>query len=634
MGSDLLSLGVSGLMANQRSLNTIGHNISNANSEGYSRQRVELGARAPTFFGGGYIGNGVDVKDVERIYDSFLNTQVEIYSASFNQAQTFSRYASTMDELLADPQVGMMPAIEGYFGAMQDVANDPSSIPARQALITQAETLADRFNYLDQRMTDLRAQANSQIEDFVAEINSLAEGIATVNRNIVMAPGPGQPNDLLDERDRLVSKLSEKISVNTVLQDDGSMNVYIGNGQSLVVGFDAANLSVMRNQFDVTQYEVGISVGGGDYVQVTSQLTGGALGGVIDFRDGMLVDAQNSLGKLAMGFASTMNAQHGLGQDLNGNFGQDLFSVGAIQVLPGSGVPDVVAATLDDVDGLTNSDYRLTYDGGNSYSLLRMSDGQITTIDTGGASPYTTAAIDGFTLDITAGMAVGDQVMIRPTRSGADQISSLIRDPREIAAAMPIMTTPETTNNGNASITPGMVTSVDDLPLPNDVTLTYSAATNEITVSGAVPAAGPFSYTSGATIAFNGMEFVISGAPADGDQFTIFNNVDGVSDNRNALAVAALQTSKVLENGSSSYQDVYGQMVAEVGVRTNQSVINENAQSNLLDQARTAQQAYSGVNLDEEAANLIKFQQAYQASAQVINAANVMFDSLLSAVRR
>ena len=634
MGSDLLSLGVSGLMANQRSLNTIGHNISNANSEGYSRQRVELGARAPTFFGGGYIGNGVDVKDVERIYDSFLNTQVEIYSASFNQAQTFSRYASTMDELLADPQVGMMPAIEGYFGAMQDVANDPSSIPARQALITQAETLADRFNYLDQRMTDLRAQANSQIEDFVAEINSLAEGIATVNRNIVMAPGPGQPNDLLDERDRLVSKLSEKISVNTVLQDDGSMNVYIGNGQSLVVGFDATSLSVMRNQFDVTQYEVGISVGGGDYVQVTSQLTGGALGGVIDFRDSMLVDAQNSLGKLAMGFAASMNAQHGLGQDLNGNFGQDLFSVGAIQVLPGSGVPDVVSATLDDVDGLTNSDYRLTYDGGNSYSLLRMSDGQITTIDTGGASPYTTAAIDGFTLDITAGMAVGDQVMIRPTRSGADQISSLIRDPREIAAAMPIMTTPETTNNGNASITPGMVTSVDDLPLPNDVTLTYSAATNEITVSGAVPAAGPFSYTSGATIAFNGMEFVISGAPADGDQFTIFNNVDGVSDNRNMLAVAALQTSKVLENGSSSYQDVYGQMVAEVGVRTNQSVINENAQSNLLDQARTAQQAYSGVNLDEEAANLIKFQQAYQASAQVINAANVMFDSLLSAVRR
>ncbi len=634
MGSDLLSLGVSGLMANQRSLNTIGHNISNANSEGYSRQRVELGARAPTFFGGGYIGNGVDVKDVERIYDSFLNTQVEIYSASFNQAQTFSRYASTMDELLADPQVGMMPAIEGYFGAMQDVANDPSSIPARQALITQAETLADRFNYLDQRMTDLRAQANSQIEDFVAEINSLAEGIATVNRNIVMAPGPGQPNDLLDERDRLVSKLSEKISVNTVLQDDGSMNVYIGNGQSLVVGFDATSLSVMRNQFDVTQYEVGISVGGGDYVQVTSQLTGGALGGVIDFRDSMLVDAQNSLGKLAMGFAASMNAQHGLGQDLNGNFGQDLFSVGAIQVLPGSGVPDVVAATLDDVDGLTNSDYRLTYDGGNSYSLLRMSDGQITTIDTGGASPYTTAPIDGFTLDITAGMAVGDQVMIRPTRSGADQISSLMRDPREIAAAMPIMTTPETTNNGNASITPGIVTSVDDLPLPNDVTLTYSAATNEITVSGAVPAAGPFSYTSGATIAFNGMEFVISGAPADGDQFTIFNNVDGVSDNRNMLAVAALQTSKVLENGSSSYQDVYGQMVAEVGVRTNQSVINENAQSNLLDQARTAQQAYSGVNLDEEAANLIKFQQAYQASAQVINAANVMFDSLLSAVRR
>ncbi len=634
MAGDLLSLGVSGLLANQRALGTVGQNISNANSEGYSRQRVEFGANAPLFFGGGYLGTGVSVKNVERVYDNFLNNQVQVYTSSFSQAETFSRYASTVDELLADPQVGMMPAFERYFGAMNDVANDPASIPARQALLTEGEAISDRYNYLNTRLGNLRNQTNSQIKDFVEEINGLAQGIATVNKNIVMSPGPGEPNDLLDERDRLLSQLSKKVSVSTVAQDDGSVNVFVGSGQTLVIGFEANSLNVMQNQFDATQLEIGISVGGGGFVQVTSQLTGGALGGVVDFRNNMLDDAQNALGKLAMGFAATVNEQHRLGQDLNGNFGQDLFNIANLEVLPATGVADVVSANLDNVDGLTGSDYRLTCDGGNLYSLMRLSDGQTTTIDTAGASPYTTPPIDGFTLDISAGMAVNDRVLIRPTRNGAEEISALLGDAREFAAAMPVMSAPSTSNTGSASITPGTVTSIADLPLPSDVTLTYDAATNEINVSGAVPAAGPFSYTSGATLAFNGLEFVMSGVPADGDVFTISNNVNGVSDNRNVLAIATMQTEKLLENGSSTYEDVYGQMVAEVGIKTGQSVIKKDAQSNLLDQARTAQQGYSGVNLDEEAADLIKFQQAYQAAAQVINAANTMFDSLLGAVRR
>ncbi len=634
MAGDLLSLGVSGLLANQRALGTVGQNVSNANTEGYSRQRVEFGANAPLFFGGGYLGTGVSVKNVERIYDNFLNSQVQVYTSSASQAETYSRYASTVDELLADPEVGMMPAIERFFGAMNDVSNDPASVPARQALLTEGESISDRYNYLNTRLSNLRGQTNSQIKDFVGEINGLAEGIARVNRNIVMAPGPGQPNDLLDERDRLLSQLAEKVSVSTVAQDDGSVNVFVGSGQTLVIGFESNDLSVIQNQFDATQFEIGISTGGGNFVQVTSQLTGGALGGVVAFRNDMLDDAQNALGKLAMGFAVTLNEQHRLGQDLNGNFGQDLFNVANLQVLPANGVPDVVAATLDNVEGLTGSDYRLTYDGGDSYTLLRLSDNQMTTINTGGASPYTTAPIDGFTLELSAGMAVNDRVLIRPTRNGAKEIGALLTDPREFAAAMPVMTTPAISNNGTASITPGNVTSIADLPLANDITLTYSAATNEISVSGAVPAAGPFTYTSGQTVAFNGLEFVLTGAMADGDQFTIYNNVNGVSDNRNVLELSSMQTDKMLENGSSNYQDVYGQMVADVGIKTSKSVINKDAQSNLLDQARTAQQGLSGVNLDEEAANLMKFQQAYQASAQVISAANSMFDSLLNAVRR
>lgn len=636
MSSGMLGVGVSGLLAYQRSLQTVSHNIANANTEGYSRQRVVLGTQTPTLNGSNYLGNGVTIQGVERIYDNFLTGQVRTYESSFNQADTYASHAGLIDEMLADPQVGLMPAVDSFFGAVQGVANDPASIPARQAMITQGETLVDRFKYLDQRYQDIRSQVNQQVKDNVSEINSLAGAIAKINRDIVLAPGLGAPNDLLDARDKLLNQLSQRVSVTTLEQDNGAIDVFIGKGQVLVLNFDANTLSATRNQYDISQFDVSIDTGAGGNLDITELLSGGKLGGLLDFRKDVLDPAQNQLGALAIGISDTFNAQHRLGQDLNGALGGSFFTSATLQVLPGTGAPSAVSATLADSTQLTKDEYLLRFDGGTSYTLTRSSDNQSFAIDTGGADPYTSATIDGFTLTLTAGAAVGDSYLVRPGRTGSSQLDMSLSDPRDVAAAAPIRTQKSIGNGGTGQISAGSVTNTTTLPLgAGGITLTYNAGNIDIT--GAAPASVP--YVSGGAILLNdpgdgtGIEVSISGNPVNGDSFTIGDNTNGVGDNRNALLLGKLQTLRLLDGGNSSYNELYGSMVADVGIKTNQAQIVQDAQSRLLDQAQNSRDALSGVNLDEEAANLVKFQQAYQAASQIIVATNTMFQSLLAALR-
>lgn len=643
MASGIYNIGVTALAAAQTSLATTAHNVANAQTEGYSRQRVDLTTQIPMFLGGSFIGSGVKLDSISRAYDGFLTNQVRVYNSSHSRAEVMATQAGQVDQLLSDVNIGMMPVMQSFFGSLQDVANDPSSITPRQTLLNQSGMLVDRFHALNQRFEELRTQVNGALSDNIAEINSYSAEIADLNKQIVLFGKGNPPNDILDRRDALLAKLSEKISVNTVTQTDGSINVFIGNGQTLVLGFDASNLLVERNNFDINVNEIAVSNAGSASVQISNLISGGTLGGLLDFRRTVLDPAQNDLGRLAIGIAETFNTQHKLGQDLNGNLGTDFFKVPSLQVMPGSGVPGVVAANLTNAGQLTGDEYTLTFNGGNSYTLVRNSDQQTTAINTGGVSPYTTPAVDGFSLTLTAGAAVGDQFLIRPTRGGALGLLDNITDPRAVAAAVPIRTAAATTNTGNGIITQGKVTSVANLPLPANVTLQYNGLTNDFTVVGAVPPVGNIPYVPGATIAFNGLEFSITGTLSGGsvgppvipqDQFIISNNTGGVGDNRNALLLAGLQTQRVLANGGESYSDAYGGLVADVGLRANSAQISEKAQADLLRQTTQAQQAASGVNLDEEAANLMKFQQLYQAAAQVVTVANSMFQTLLNAVSR
>lgn len=654
---DLLSTAISGLLVSQRGLATAGHNVANVNTEGFSRQRVEQVTRPPTPYGDGFLGNGATINTVTRVYDQFVSGRFTDATTTSGQTGEFYRLATRVDNLLADPQAGLAPLLQRFFNSVNDVANDPQSTTARQVMLSEANSLVDRFDYLNQRFSDLRDGVNSEITNRVSEINTLASSIAQVNRDIVLAQGlaGGQPaNDLLDKRDALVNDLASKVSVRTVLQDDGALNVFIGNGQTLVIGPTYNALSVVRNPYDVSQAEVGYTAGGVTTI-VTSMLTGGSLGGALEFRGQMLDAAQNALGRIATGLADGINAQHRLGLDLNGAAGGDFFSPvdnTAPVVTARSGSSPNTGTLQFDVDlsvvsALTTSDYQLDYDGAN-YQLTRLSTN--TLVGTFAGFPQT---IEGMTLTLTAGAAnAGDSFLIQPTRNAARDISVLVSDPSRIAAAGPLLAAGATnanglpTNGGTATITPGTVSNTTNLPLAGNITLSFDPNAGGAGVPGFTVAGGPagpllydpateyngkqFSFAPG----YGGFTFTVSGVPQANDQFVIRNNTGAVSDNRNALALAGLRDTLTLVNGTASLEDAYGQMVGDVGSRTHQADVNRQAQQALLNTTRAERDSVSGVNLDEEAANMVRLQQAYQAAAQMIAVSDTLFQSLIAAVRR
>lgn len=639
----LLSIGTSGLLAYQSALKTVGHNVANANTEGYSRQRVEFGTQTPQYQGGNFVGTGVRTASIERVYNGFLVNQVQTYTSNAQHAEVFAEHAGLIDGMLADPDVGLTPAMENFFTDLQAVANDPSATAPRQSLLAQSETLVDRYVYMNDRMENIRSQVNNQIEDVMVEINGFADQIAKLNRDIALAPGGSPPNDLLDTRDNILKQLSEKVSISTVEQDNGAVNVFYGSGQLLVMNFDANKLATNRNDYDIRQLEIAANMGGGNFVTVSSQVSGGQLGALFDFRDNVLNESQNKLGSLAIGFATTFNEQHRLGQDLAGNVGGDFFTVPNLEVLPNvnnaATSTAVISATLDDVAELDGAELELSYSTASGYTLRNLSDGSSVNF-AATALPYT-ATDYGFTLSQAGTIQDGDRFLIRPGRRGAQDLKLAVNDASQIAVASPIRTESSIlSNTGTGEISPGRVTDATLLPATS-LTLRYNSAANNFDIYDSTPAlidttAGTYanggSITStGATL--NGLEFSIKGIPNNGDEFIIETNTNGVGDNRNALLLVGLQDGTPLSGGVASYTDFYGGMVADVGVQTKQAQLTETAQKTLLSHAENSRDSLSGVNLDEEAANLVKFQQAYQAASQVIVTSNTLFQSLLAALR-
>ncbi len=645
---DVLGVGVSALVAFQRALSTTGHNIANVNTEGYSRQRVELVQRNPSFVGAGFVGNGVQVLTTERVFDQFLINQVRSSTTTSRRLETFHDFASQIDRLLGDPQAGLQPAIDDFFGSLQQLSDFPSAVPVRQAVLGSAEGLVARFETLSRQILSVKDGADLLLNSTVSQVNGIAGALAEINERIISFRGLGQgatPNDLLDQRDELLRQLSEKVAVTTLEQDDGSINVFIGNGQNLVVGNRANSLAVTRNPFDASLLEVAF-VTGGTSVNITSGLSGGVLGGILQFRGQVLEPALNELGRLAIGVADTVNDQHQLGQDLLGNLGglffNDLATISPDALASNTNAVTtdvVVSVAVSDVSALTTSDYRLDFDGAN-YNIRRLSDNvTVATVAAAGFPQAIAIPGEGLSLNLTGtSISAGDSYLIRPTRAGAGDLALAIATPEAIAAAAPIRTAAALANSGAALISQGSV----DAPAPpspalqNTVSITFTGPNtfDVFDVTAGVPLAVGVAYSSGANISFNGWTAQISGTPATGDVFTVESNVGGVGDNRNSLLLAGLTAQKILQNGTASYQETYSQLVSTVGVNTNQAQIARTAQENVLEQAVAARNAVSGVNLDEEAANLVRFQQAYQAAAQVISITRSIFDSLLAAVSR
>jgi flagellar hook-associated protein 1 FlgK len=409
--------------------------------------------------------------------------------------------------------------------------------------------------------------------------------------------------------------------------------VFIGNGQALVINADARQLTAEPLGPDLNELNIGVTNGAG-VIDITDFISGGKLGGILQYRDTVLDPAQNSIGRVAVGIATVFNEQHQKGMDLDGDLGQAFFVEPTATVFPAAGNASTAAVTIADVGQLTTEDYNLRYDGAN-WNLTRVSDGQpVAMTGTGtGADPF---VVDGMEIVIGGGAPVaGEEFVIRPTRAAGRLIDTNLTSVRDIAAAYPVIGQADIANTGSAVISGFEILDATNPNLRNTVSIDFDSPTT-YQINGAGPS---IPYTSGADIDINGWRVQITGTPSAGDSFVFSDNTGGVGDNRNALALAELQNTKTLGAGAggvptATFGGAYNELVSDVGTTTRSADIATGAQKGLLDQAVSRRESISGVNLDEEAANLLRFQQAYQAAAQVISIANQNFQTLIQAVGR
>jgi len=657
MATSIFGTGLSALNASQMGLATAEHNIANLSTPGFTRQETVQAARKPQFNGAGYIGQGVDVNTVKRVYSEFLTKQV--LQEQGLSAQLDSHYAQIkqIDNMLADPNSGMAPAIQEFFSAVNNVANAPESQPARQALINNGNSLTARFQSINQRLVDLNNGVNSQITNSITNINSYTQQISSLNQSIVVAGGAnGQPpNDLMDQRDELVKKLNQEIKTSVVKQSDGSYSIFVGNGQTLVVGAQTMALKAVLSPSDPSQVDVAYVKSDGSTISIQqNSLHGGMLGGLMAFRDKTLTSTQNAMGRVAMGIAGTFNEQHKLGQDLNGDLGVDFFVKPQPLVInntlnKGSASLTANVVATGDYSALTSSDYELTYNGGTSYTLTRMSDYKVSIFKEG--LPKT--PVDGLTLSMSEGAVEGDKFKIRPTVNGARDMVASLSDPAKVSAALPIRSQASLNNVGSGKVTAATVNlpppgapeplhPETDKNLQQPVTITFNNPPTSYKVTGegtqdpldvdenGAPCPPPdIPYVPGQDISYNGWTMKITGSPAPGDVFTVGSNFNATSDNRNALLLGGLQTADTMANGTTSFQGAYSQIVSDIGNKTRELEVTSKAQASMVEQTLQTQQSLSGVNMDEEAANLMRYQRAYQAAGKALQIANTMFDTVL-----
>jgi flagellar hook-associated protein 1 FlgK len=629
--TDILKIGLTALLAQQRAIAVTSNNIANASTPGYSRQRVELNEAAAQRLGNDFVGSGVSIGMTRRLTDDVVSEQLRAAATGFHRTDAFLQFAEAVDNLLADEQTGLNVTLQSFVNAVQDVADDPSSIAARQVLLSEARNVASRFDTFDRRLNEIGAESSARLTAVTTEVTALGAGIADINQQILEAgisPDRPPPPDLLDQRDRLLERLSQLITVDTAVQNDGTTSVFVGSGQVLVLGTDSATMAVGPGVFDPAQPQVYLQGPSGN-VNVTPFLNGGELGGALDFNREMLAPARAELGRIAVGLVDTFNEMHRNGMDLNGQLGGDFFAVGAPRVFDAQTNTGAatVTATISDVAGLEPTDYRLSFDGA-AYSLLRLDQGAVVPMTGTGtlADPF---VAHGVSIVVSGAAAAGDQFLVQPLSRAAGELGVLVTDAALVAAAAPTRTRAQLTNVGDATISAGEVVDVTNANLLNSATIQFLTA-NSYSINGA----GNFAYTSGADIVVNGTRVQITGTPAAGDEFVIESNAGGVGDNRNALELARALAGGVLDGGNVTLQAAVGQLVTEVGAQTVESQNRRDAQKLLIDTTRERLESVRGVSLDEEAADLLRFEQLYQAAAQTMAVADTLFNSLLMALRR
>lgn len=667
----LINIGLSGVLGHQNALNTTGNNISNANTPGYSRQEVQFESSNSQRTSNGYVGTGVDIAGIRRLADQFLVDQVRSDTSLASEQETLRSEMSRLDDLLGGEDTGLSKSLNNFFAAMQNAAEDPGSLPQRQLVLSEAQSVVNRFQALQQEFIQQRELVKTQMSENVADANTLLKNVAELNLAISESPGVAQgnpPNDLLDQRDEAIRKLSEIVSVRVSSSGGEQVNVSLTNGQALVVGADASQLGTRRSADDPSRQEFTLSDGKRTQV-IDEQITGGKLGGLRRFESEGLMPAFDKLGQVALALQDTVNHQHQIGMDLEGDLGELFFSdintrdkQLARVVASGNNAPpgdSVVGVDLTDTSRLPAGSFNLqiTSEDGRSYELIDQKTNKV--VNQGRLSDPLPSEISmpGFNIRVESGsFSKGDGFLIQPTRLEASNISLQVEREEDLAFASPVRAEADSGNSGNASINQGVMFDVRNpntnaqlsefsvkgqLSPPLEV---YFNADDEYQIrdpEGNVLETGTYQpgisnklFTEDPSNPdYRGFQFEISGNPREGDSFTIDYNSNGVSDNRNAELLAALATKNTMNEGSQSFTEGYAGLVEEVGVKTRQAQLDSDSGKTLLEQSTKQRESVSGVNLDEEAGRLIQYQAAYNASAKVMGVAQELFNTLLGTFR-
>ncbi|WP_116818024.1 flagellar hook-associated protein FlgK [Pseudomonas syringae] len=684
----LISIGLSGINASSAAINTIGNNTANVDTAGYSRQQVLTTASAQIALGQGvgYIGTGTTLSDVRRIYNGYLDTQLQSGTALSADAVAYSGQASKTDTLLSDSATGISVQLADFFTKMQGIATSATQSAERSSFLTQAGALSARFNSVSSQLSTQNDNVNTQLDTFTKQVNELTTTLASLNKQITQASaGNATPNTLLDSRSEAVRKLNELVGVK-VVENNGNFDIYTGTGQSLVSGGTSYKMSASPSPSDPLQYNVQVAYGQ-TQTDVTSVLTGGSIGGLLRYRNEVLVPATNELGRTAMVLSDQVNSQMNQGIDSKGNFGSNLYSsinsadaitqrsIGKTTNSVGSGNLNV---TIGDTSKLTANDYEVTFSDSSNFSVRRLPNGE--SVGAGSLADNPPKQFEGFSVSLNGNtLAAGDSFKVIPTRTGAAGISVALTDAKDIAAAAPLTATAGSSNSGTGGFTQPVLntkSNIYDSTQTADLRNALKSSTPMKLVMGAANSSGVQSYTlinasGGAVLDQNGnavggsiiqgqantvklnvgytdttttpssktafeLQMTISGSPVANDTFSIGMTGGGSSDNRNALAVAGLQTAKtvgVINGGvGTSLSGAYASTVSVVGTLASQSKNDVTATAAVVSQAKSSRDSVSGVSLDEEASNLIKYQQYYTASSQIIKAAQTIFSTLINSL--
>ncbi len=644
MGS-LLNVGTRALQANQAALQTAGNNIANVNVAGYSRQKVVLTTVPGQYTSVGYIGQGVTVQSIQRNFSEFLTRQSTLATSAQAADATRADKLRQLEGIFAGGKQGLGASISDMLNAFSDVANAPTDMTARTVVLTRIDETASRMRAASQQLDDMQTGVAQELAQKVTTINSLAKSIAAVNDEITRTQGTGQPpNDLLDRRDQLIKELNQYVQTTSVKADDGSVGLYIAGSQELVLGNVASTVAIVKDDYgDSRSSKLAVMRAGTPLKLDENMLGGGEVSGLLRFQNNDLNEGRNLLGRLTLATTTAMNDQHKLGLDLDGNVGGNLFSP---TVFGNSNVMEpkppavlntggaVMTLSVADTTKFAASDYEIQFNGATTGSITRRSDGQVTAFDTS-LSPTNSISIDGLDIAQAGGAAAGDRFLIKPFSTSASNVTSVFSTPRALAVASPVAATMGTANTGSLQQVSMSARTNPPAPASLGVVITFTGS-NTYTRSDL---GGPFTYTPGQAIEATGgalpladWSLTLQGTPKAGDTVTVNANAYPTLSSGNATAMMNLRDAAMFDGAAMT--DGYAGLISQIGIRTQSADYAAQVSASIATNVERDRAGVSGVNLDEEAASLLQYQQAYQASAKMIQIAQNIFDTLIQNLAR